>query len=135
MKKQLALPFALLFLLQMQLSFGQTAGDYRSFGSGSWSLASTWQTYNGSVWVAATVAPSSTDGIISIQASHTVTVNTTVLTDQTVINTGGTLIVSNGTLQVDDGTGVDLVVNGAMSFSGSFMEGAGTNRRGQWWFI
>ncbi len=37
--------------------------DYRTIATGNWSAASvatTWQRYNGSAWVAATVAPSST---------------------------------------------------------------------------
>ncbi|MBK7854982.1 MAG: hypothetical protein IPJ79_08830 [Bacteroidetes bacterium] len=47
------------------------------------------------------------------------------LTDETVVDAGGSLIISSGTLQVADGAGVDLLVNGDMTFSGSFIEDAG----------
>jgi type IV secretory pathway VirB3-like protein len=36
----------------------QSTGDYQSAASGTWNTATTWQIYNGSAWVAATVAPS-----------------------------------------------------------------------------
>nr|HMT30220.1 hypothetical protein [Bacteroidia bacterium] len=99
--------------------------NYRSVASGDWSSASTWETQIGSCWVSATQAPSAADENITIRSSHTVTVNSVVSTDQTVVEAGGTLTVSSGTLQIEDGTGVDLLVNGAMNFSGSFIESAG----------
>ena len=49
----------------------QTAGDYRSaMGSGygtSWQSNSSWETYNGTTWVAATSTPDFTDGKITIR--------------------------------------------------------------------
>ena len=104
----------------------QIAGDYRTSASGNWTTVSIWQVYNGASWIAASVPPSATTaGLVSIRTTHTVTVNTIVVTDQTVVDPGGTLIVSSGTLQVADTAGPDLIVNGAMTFSGSFIEGAG----------
>ncbi|MCX6274501.1 MAG: MBG domain-containing protein [Bacteroidetes bacterium] len=104
----------------------QIAGDYRTSASGNWTTVSIWQVYNGASWIVASVPPSATTaGLVSIRTTHTVTVNTTVVTDQTVVDPGGTLIVSSGTLQVADTAGTDLIVNGAMTFSGSFIEGAG----------
>ena len=104
----------------------QIAGDYRTIASGNWTTASIWEIFNGSVWVVPTVAPSAASaGLVTIRATHTITVNTTVVTNQTVVDPGGTLIISSGTFQVADTAGTDLIVNGAMTFSGSFLEGTG----------
>src|SRR5689334_20922386 len=47
-------------------------GDYRSVGTGNWSSITTWEKYNGTTWLPAITAPSSTDGVITIQNGHTV---------------------------------------------------------------
>jgi hypothetical protein len=51
------------------------AGQFRSLTTGNWTSTSTWQQYNGSMWVAATTYPNSTSSDIQIQTGHTVTVN------------------------------------------------------------
>ncbi|MBL0340796.1 MAG: hypothetical protein IPP71_07680 [Bacteroidetes bacterium] len=107
------------------LSLAQSVGDYRSSSTGAWSTIGTWQIYNGTAWVAAVSAPSSSDGVISIQNATVVTVNSVVNVDQVIVNSGGSLIISSGTFQLADGAGVDLLVNGSMTFSGSFIEDAG----------
>src|SRR5688500_12870863 len=43
------------------------AGDFRSMATGNWNSVSTWERFNGSAWVPATLAPISTDGTINIQ--------------------------------------------------------------------
>jgi hypothetical protein len=35
----------------------QVAGDYQSVATGSWENIASWETFNGSAWVPATVAP------------------------------------------------------------------------------
>lgn len=60
--------------------FNPVAGDFRSITSGNYSNASTWQTYNGSTWVAATTYPNSagsTSGTanVTIRSPHTVTLD------------------------------------------------------------
>ncbi|MDX1829594.1 MAG: choice-of-anchor D domain-containing protein, partial [Lutibacter sp.] len=70
--------FFLLTLAVTQLSFSQTSGDYRSTGTGDWEVLSTWETYNGTSWVLATSYPGQNTGtyMVTIQAGHTVAVNT-----------------------------------------------------------
>lgn len=66
----------LLFLLFLSLTakvFSQATGDYRSAASGLWGTAATWQTFNGTAWVAAGSAPSATNNV-RILNTHTVTV-------------------------------------------------------------
>ena len=92
--------------------FSQTA--YKSKQSGLWSDFSTWQRFNGTAWVNATIGqvPSSTDGTIAIQNNHVVTVNSNISIDQTTIDSGGRLILSAGTLTINNGLGIDLIING-----------------------
>ncbi len=56
-------------------ALAQTAGDYRSAGSGDFDQAGTWETYNGSSWVAALAPPDENDGTVTIQFGHTVIVD------------------------------------------------------------
>ncbi|MBI5473843.1 MAG: T9SS type A sorting domain-containing protein [Ignavibacteriae bacterium] len=105
------------------MSLAQSTGDYRSAMSGNWSAPATWETFNGTSWVAASVAPSFTDGIITVHNTHSVTVDTTTTADQIIVAAGGTVVVSVGdTLKVADGNdSVDCVVNGAVSNFGAII--------------
>jgi hypothetical protein len=53
----------------------QSAGDYRSAGNGDFDQAGTWETYNGSSWVAASAPPDENDGTVTIQSGHTITID------------------------------------------------------------
>jgi Secretion system C-terminal sorting domain len=106
------------------LAIGQAPGDYQSFTSGNWNAASTWLRYNGTSFVPAPGAPSSSDGVISILNGHTVTVNSTVTIDETVVDAGGTLVQTSD-LTIGNGTGDDITVNGAFTFSSGTLSGAG----------
>ena len=101
-------------LLLSGASFAQSAGDYRSAASGNWNSTSTWETYNGSAWVAAVATPTSADGAITIIGPHNVSITATVAVDQFTINTGATLTMTTvgANITVDNGTGDDMVVNG-----------------------
>ena len=90
----------------------QSTGDYQSAASGTWNTPTTWQIYNGSAWVAATVAPTSTDGVITIQSPHTVQITAMVSLDQVVINSGATINWTGSTCTFVNGAGVDLLING-----------------------
>jgi hypothetical protein len=107
----------LFFVFSLAICRAQVAGDYRSFTSGLWSAAGTWETYNGAAWVAAGAAPSSANGVITIQITHTVTINATVSIDQVVINSGAFLTLTAGTLTIANGAGVDLTINGTFTES------------------
>lgn len=80
MKKTL-LTFTIAALLIFFLTpdgIGQTSGDYRTTGTGGdWNNTSTWETYNGSSWVNATVSPTTTNDV-SILESDIVNVNSNV---------------------------------------------------------
>ena len=60
----------------------QTTGAYRSATSGDWSTPATWQIFNGTSFVAATITPSSSDGIITIRNGHTITISNAITADQ-----------------------------------------------------
>jgi hypothetical protein len=102
-------------------SFGQSAGDFRSFGTGDWNNVNTWERFNGSSWVnPAPSTPTNADGAISVL--HTVTVTANVSVDQvTVTRTGQLTINSSITLSVAAGTGTDLTVDagGAVNNQGT----------------
>jgi hypothetical protein len=91
--------------------YSQTNGDYQSVTSGNWGTTSTWNVYNFG-WGPASVAPTSANGIITIQASHNVSVTTNFTVDQVVINTGGILTWTGGSLTIANGAGTDLSVDG-----------------------
>jgi hypothetical protein len=88
----------------------QTAGDYQSVATGNWNALATWQTYNGSAWVAAGVTPTNANAnVITIQAGNTVTITAAVTIDQVVVN--GTLNLNNVALTVANGAGDDIIIN------------------------
>ena len=106
------------------------AGDYRTQKSGNWNDASIWQRYNGSTWVTATNAPTSSDGQIKIKTGHTVTVTSNVTVDQVVIEENASVIIADGVdFSVNNGSGTDLKVYGRLRKEGSariLYKGSGT---------
>lgn len=132
MKKRLLI-FA---LLCTHVVCAQTTGDYRSAGTGNWSALATWETYSGSAWVAATLAPTATNAqAINIRTGHTVTITAAISggIDQTTVDAGGTLNTSAAiALSIANGTGVDLTINGtfgdlstaSVTFAGTWQMGA-----------
>jgi hypothetical protein len=100
-------------MVVIQSLTAQTAGDYRSAGTGTWATASTWQTYNGTSWVPAVAGPTSADGAITILSGHTVTIAVNVTADQLTVNAGGQLAIT-AALTIANGTGTDLQVNGIL---------------------
>lgn len=104
----------------------QTAGDFRSAGTGAWNAAATWERFDGSSWVPASAPPTSADNAITIRSGDTVTVAVAVTTDQTIIAAGGRLSVAPGiTLTLNNGAGTDLTVAGMLANAGS-TAGTGT---------
>jgi hypothetical protein len=95
-------------------AFAASSGDYRSKQSGNWNSSSTWEKFNGWYWSNASSAPDDGDKSITIQAGHTVTVNSSLDVDELTIDSGATLIV-NKELTVKNGSGVDLNVQGTMT--------------------
>ena len=110
----------ILFLFIPVCSNGQSVGDFRSFQTGSWSTVTTWETWNGTAWVAAGSVPTQASGVVTIRSPHVVSIVMTTTIDQVIVNTGATLQTSGGstTLTINAGTGVDLQING------TFIDGA-----------
>lgn len=95
-----------------------SSGDYRSnVTTGNWGDASSWETHNGSAWVAAGTSPTNTNGVITIRSGHNITVAAAVSVDQVVVRSGGQVTVNGAILTIADGTGDDFVVNGIMKLS------------------
>ncbi|WP_431214329.1 hypothetical protein ACQ86N_05650 [Puia sp. P3] len=76
----------------------QSVGDYQTNGTGGgdWTTIATWQTWNGSAWVAAAAFPTSTDGVITILGTDSVALQATITIDQVVVATGGKLAMGGG---------------------------------------
>jgi len=105
----------LTFTLFIVSNFSQVLGDYRSAATGNWNAVATWERFNGAIWVAAVATPTSADGVITIQAAHTVTQNIPGLSvDQVIVD--GTMktmtTAALGSFTVANGAGVDLTING-----------------------
>lgn len=85
-------------LLSWINGFSQIDGDYQSASSGDWITLSTWQRFNGTVWVTPTPAQGypgqyAGTGALTIQPGHTVTISDAGITTQpmgtiTIQNTG-----------------------------------------------
>ncbi|MCH8035064.1 MAG: hypothetical protein IH950_15080 [Bacteroidetes bacterium] len=110
----------IIFLLIISVR-GQTAGDFQTYQTGNWNDVNTWERYNGTSWVnPAPSTPTSSDGVITIQNSHTVTVSVGVTIDQSTVNSGATLTINNGvTLTLYNGTDTDLTINGTTNNNGT----------------
>ncbi len=104
----------------------QLVGDFRSKQSGNWNAVTSWQTYNGSAWLDATTAPSSTNGVITIQAGHIITANSNIIADQIVINTNGSLSITSAVFTLNNGSGIDLLNKGSITLSGGTINGNGS---------
>ncbi len=127
MKKIISLLFfAVVLLCSFPIaSIAQTTGDYRTTANTTFVSATGWQTYDGTNWIAATSAPTSTDGTISIRGSHTVQVTANITLDQ--LSVGGILQINNGaTLTLADGAGDDLFIRNRLFFQATgTLAGAG----------
>ncbi len=105
------------------LSYIAAAGDYRSNVSptGLWNTAASWQTFDGSSWITATVPPSATDGIITIQNGDSIRINSATSLDQVVVENGGVLTMFNTgsatTFTLNDGAGNDIDNSGHLYVS------------------
>jgi hypothetical protein len=124
--KRLSLLFLSLFILGLISTtalFGQAVGDYQSAGSGNWGTAATWNTWNGSGWVGASVAPDSTNltvgvNVVTILSPNNVTVAAEVGVRNVTVNQGATVTV-NGTPVVLHITQGYLQVNGTLTLTGT----------------
>jgi hypothetical protein len=102
--------------------FGQVSGEYRSFATGNWNAAGSWESFNGSTWVAAASAPTGNEPLITIRNGHTITMPNAPATLQFSITTqldiasGGALFLQ---LTVVPTTVVKLTLTGTINNFGS----------------
>lgn len=112
-----------LFVPSMQ---GQNAGDYRTKANGIWNNVGTWETFDGTAWVAAVAAPTSADGVITVRNSHTVNITQATTLDELIIEaSGGITLLSNITVTVDDGIANDIECYGTITFSMGIIQNSG----------
>lgn len=124
---------ALIMALFVSLNVnGQTTGDFQTFQSGNWNSVNTWARYNGTSWVnPAPNTPTSSDGVISILSSHTVTVTAAVTVDQVTIQNGGAITINSGNVvTLANGSGDEITVNsgGVLTVNGTIAFGSIPNR-------
>ncbi len=81
-------------------------GDYRSATSGNWNDNATWETFDGSTWVAATDTPTSEK--VTIQTNDTVNVTRRVAVDQVIVQFGGTVTNAQNLRLGGSGTALDI---------------------------
>ncbi len=105
------------FFILINFTHSQVIGDYRSIASGNWETLTSWETYNGTVWIGAVDVPESGAGVISIRSGHTITNMDFILIDQVVVDAGGILNLS-ADASIVNGAGVDLQINGTVNLSG-----------------
>jgi len=129
-----SLKLLFLSLIFSQVVAAQNIGDYQTTASGNWSSSASWARWDGFGWITPSTPPTSTDGVIAILNTHTITINAPVTADQIIVNSGGALNINtflSGTggndLTLTDGTGTDLEVNGSLTL-GTFnrLQGSGT---------
>ena len=115
------------------LTYTAQTGDYQSNVSptGLWSDAASWQTYNGSAWVAAVTPPTSSNGVITIVNGDSIRINTATNFDQVVIESGAALTMFNFSIAtaftLNDAPGADITVNGRLYISvNGTLSGTGT---------
>lgn len=119
--------FSVIALIYFQFTnvkptYAVSIGDYRAVATGNWESISTWQTFNGTSWVAASSTPNSSNGAIEIQPLYTVTITVNKTVDQVTIDAGGMLVIATGiTLTLVDGAGDDLTDNGTMTINGTLL--------------
>jgi hypothetical protein len=116
--------FLFVILLSSVSSYAQSVGDYRSktgLSPGFWSAVSTWETFDGTSWVAASATPTSSDGVITIQSGDSIILDFAVTIDQVVIQNGANLSLFNTgtptTFTLNDGPGDDIVNDGKLNIS------------------
>jgi len=126
----LASSFLILFTTANSVS-AQAVGDFQSNGTGGgdWTIAATWQTWNGSAWVAAGASPTSADGVITVLSGDSVALAATITIDQVVVAAGGKLAMGGGNTitlantppNAIDNSGKLYVINGTVTGTGSIL--------------
>jgi len=134
MKKNSTLKvFLLIALLFSSVVNAQVLDDYRSnvAPQGQWTTIGSWERFDGSTWIPAAAAPTSTTANeITILTGDSITLTGPALSiDQVVIQPGAALTIFNAsatTYTIDNATGDDIVVNGRLRIAAVGTTVAGT---------
>lgn len=114
--------FIILFFSINLTILGQVTGDYQSRTDGNWNTVTTWEKYNGSDWVSASDAPSSTTtGSVAILDGHTVNWNTDGSLSVPLLileGTGSLVVAQNKTLHINSGSVVQIDGSGTIIAEG-----------------
>ena len=107
-----------LFVLNATLH-AQVVGDYRSTGSTSLTTTTNWESYNGTSWGAATVAPASNASVNEISIRHAISFGTTQPSNRpnkVTVTSGGVLTggFDTNTALLIKNTGSIVVLNGGI---------------------
>jgi hypothetical protein len=89
----------------------QTAGDYRTINSGTWTTDAIWERFNGSTWASVTRYPGEIAGTGNVTVRHTVTLNVSPS------NAIGSLVIQADLLQSNTNNNRTLNVTGNLSVS------------------
>jgi hypothetical protein len=126
------------------IAVNAASGDFRSAATGNWNAIATWQTWNGSSWVAASTTPAGGAGTnITIQSTHTVTDNVAVgLTGALIaqgtasFSAGGSITVGSGGLVQNSGainsSATTLIFISGGTYQHTFTTAAGTIPTATW---
>jgi fibronectin-binding autotransporter adhesin len=124
---------AFLILVFHSTGYSQSVGDYRSNKSnGNWSVSSHWETYNGTAWVAASVAPGDVAGAgtVTIIDGNNFSLNTSpafAIGSLTVGGgTSGTLATSNGDFTINITNNILVRTGATLNLSRMTLSAGGT---------
>ncbi len=136
MKIKFITPILLCFFCCTNLfTNAQSFGDYRSnpatlvggYLAGIWSATSSWEVFNGTSWVAASTAPTSSDGQITIQLGDSIILNASTNIDQVTVENGAVLtVIGAGSVTLNNDIGNDIIINGKMYLANCTLSGTGT---------
>jgi Cadherin-like domain len=93
-------------LIGLVVNPAPASGDYRSAASGNWNDNTTWQTFNGLIWMAATSTPTSQK--VTIESGHTVDVTRRVTVNQVIVQFGGIITNAQNLRLGGGGTALDI---------------------------
>jgi len=123
---QSGLLILVLWIMSSILLFGQdNLDDYRTTQSGNWSDVAIWERFDGSQWIAATVAPDTNAGKINIDSAKVVTITSDLVVDSVSIKGYGQLIINSGiviTINENAGQfGIDVDTLGTVTVNGTII--------------
>ncbi|PVD49471.1 hypothetical protein DC498_24960, partial [Terrimonas sp.] len=114
--------FTILLFVQLGV-YAQSTGDYRSKQSGNWEDAGSWETYNGTSWVAATNYPTPSDGTITIRSPHILTQGSSFTINDVTVEVGATLNLNDGNVNSSGSSTADLRVYGTVNHNANSQGG------------